>query len=84
MKALTIRNVDTALGRALERETRTRGGSLNETVLTLLRRAVGIETGAQPPTNGLAKLAGGWSAEDLATFENATASFEKVDDELWS
>ena len=43
MKALTIRNVDARLARALERETARRGTSLNETVLDLLRRGLGVD-----------------------------------------
>lgn len=55
---------------ALEREKRRRGQSLNRTVIDLLAQA-------------LARLAGGWSAEELAAFEEAVAPFEQVDDELW-
>ena len=84
MKALTIRNVDAPLARALEREKRKGHASLNETVLVLLRRALGMGTWSAVPSNGLKKLAGGWSADDLREFERATAVFERIDDELWS
>ncbi|MEZ4226791.1 MAG: hypothetical protein R3B13_37965 [Polyangiaceae bacterium] len=83
MKALTIRNVDKDLARALERETKRRGRSLNQTVLGLLRQALGLEP-EQPRSNGLAKLAGTWSAEELERFERDTRVFEAVDEELWS
>jgi plasmid stability protein len=83
MKALTIRNVDAALAAALERERKRRGASLNQTVLELLRSALGSEPG-EPRSNGLAKLAGTWSAKDLRDFERVTRAFEQVDDELWS
>jgi hypothetical protein len=81
VKALTIRKVDPQLARALEREVRRRGASLNETVLALLRQALGLET--EPRSNGLAKLAGAWSDEELAQFERATAPLRQLDDELW-
>ena len=84
MKALTIRNVDTPLARALERERKKRAASLNETVLALLRQALGVDSANAPVSNGLHKLAGGWSADDLRAFERATRPFEQVDDELWS
>jgi len=83
MKALTIRNVDPKLARALERETARRGASLNETVLDLLRRALGVDPGTRR-SNGLRSLAGKWSASELVEFESRIAMFEDVDPELWS
>jgi plasmid stability protein len=82
MKALTIRNVDPKLARALESETNRRGTSLNQTVLDLLRRALGVEAGTRR-SNGLRELAGSWSARELAEFESRVAIFERVDAELW-
>jgi hypothetical protein len=83
MKALTVRNVDARLSRALERETRKRGTSLNQTVLDLLSDALGLGALA-PPSNGLEKLAGTWTEKDLEEFESNTAIFEQIDPELWS
>jgi hypothetical protein len=83
VKALTIRNVEPRLARALERERSRRGTSLNQTVLDLLSHALGVHDAAER-SNGLAKLAGTWSATELARFEQATAVFEQVDEDLWS
>jgi plasmid stability protein len=80
MKALTIRNLPTELAEALEREKRKRGTSLNQTVIELLGQGLGAE-GVR--SNGLARLAGGWSAEELGRFEEASAQFETIDEELW-
>jgi len=80
MRALTIRNLPPELAEALEREKHRRGRSLNQTVIDLLSQALGV---GAPRSNGLARLAGGWSAEDLTAFEEAVAPFEQVDDELW-
>lgn len=82
VKALTIRDVDGALARALEREKKRRGASLNQTVLQLLRQALGLDA-TKVRSNALGKLAGTWSKEDLARFERDTAVFEQVDEELW-
>ena len=38
----------------------------------------------KPPSNSLADLAGTWSEEDLARFEEDTAPTREIDDELWS
>ncbi len=83
MKALTIRQVDPQLAEALEQEKRRRGASLNQTVLALLRQALGLSTGRRR-SNGLRALAGTWSAEELEAFEQAVAPFGQVDPELWS
>jgi plasmid stability protein len=80
MKALTIRNLPAELAQALEREKRQRGTSLNQTVIELIGQGLGAE-GVR--SNGLAKLAGGWSAEELSEFEKAGAQFEVIDPELW-
>jgi len=78
MKHLTIRDVPQDLARALEKEKRRRGQSLNETVKQLLRRSLSLEVRG-PYSNGLARLAGSWTEEDLVGFEKETAGFEAVD-----
>jgi hypothetical protein len=82
MKAITIREVDAQLARALEKEKKRRGVSLNQTVLQLLRHALGLDA-PDTRSNSLAKLAGTWSEEDLSRFERDTAAFEQVDPEIW-
>ncbi len=80
MKTLTIRNVPDDLSEALQRERSRRGRSLNQTVLDLLRQRLGQGT---TPSNGLARLAGGWTDSELQEFERATQLFEDVDEEVW-
>ena len=55
---------------------------MNQAVLDLLRQALGV-SGEGPRSNGLGKLAGTWSAEELEEFEVHTESFEQVDEDLW-
>ncbi len=83
MRHLSIRNVPEDLARALLRHRRESGRSLNQTVIDLLRRAVGL-TPATGYDNGLAELAGGWNDDDLAEFERNTRAFEETDQEMWS
>lgn len=80
MRHLTIRNVPAEVSAALERE-RSRA-SLNQTVIELLRRALGVG-GREAPSNGLANMAGTWSEEEHKRFEAAVASPEQIDEELW-
>lgn len=82
VKAITVRSVPSGLARALEREKKRRGQSLNQTVLELLALALGISQD-ETRSNGLGKLAGDWSNRELAEFEAATAVFGQVDEELW-
>jgi len=80
MRAFTIRNLPTSLAEALEREKRRKGKSLNQTVIDLLGQGLGAQ-GVR--SNGLRRLAGGWSEDEFRDFERATAQFEVVDEELW-
>jgi plasmid stability protein len=81
MKALTVRNVDAALAKALQRERARRGTSLNQTVLDVLRRSLGVGPGRR--SNGLCELAGTWSAKEREDFDAAVQIFEQIDPELW-
>jgi plasmid stability protein len=80
IKTLTIRNLPPSLAEALEREKRRRGKSLNQTVIDLLGQGLGA---GGVRSNGLWRLAGGWSEDEFHDFERATAQFEAVDEELW-
>jgi len=83
MKTLTIRKVPRRLADALDRERRKQDASLNSTVLDLLSRSLGVSEDA-PRRNGLAALAGTWTAEDQREFDAALAPFEIVDDDMWT
>lgn len=82
MKHLTVRHVAPDLAQALKEEQRRLGVSLNQAVLSLLRRALGLEQ-HQPYENGLRELAGQWTRAELEEFEGNTAVFEQIDEELW-
>ena len=82
MKTLTIRNVPKRLADALDRERRRNDASLNSTVLDLLGRSLGAD-GHGPRRNGLAKLAGTWSADDQRQFDAAVIAMDAVDEEMW-
>ena len=82
MKTLTIRNVPKRLSDALDRERRRNDASLNSTVLDLLGRSLGAD-GHGPRRNGLAKLAGTWSADDQRQFDAAVVAMAGVDEEMW-
>ena len=68
--------------RALERLTKRTGTSLNQAAIDSLGRGLGVAD-EEPVDNGLSALAGTWTEHDLRAFEQATAIFDRVDDELW-
>lgn len=82
MRHLTIRNLPPEVGEALEKRRARSRSSLNQTVIDLLSRALGVR---QPETqsNGLARLAGKWTAEEHEQFEAAVAVTEQIDEDLW-
>ncbi len=82
MKSLTIRGVPSDLSEALEKEKNRRGLSLNQTVLQLLSQGLGVGP-ADFRKNGLARLAGTWTAEELSQFERDIALGGQIDEELW-
>lgn len=79
---LTVRNLPSDVAAELERERKRHGASLNQTVVNVLRRGLGL--GQERKSNGLAALAGKWSQEDLAAFEQAVQeTSEAVDEDVW-
>ena len=71
MESLTIHHLPPELAQALERESMRLRASLDQTVIQLLRRALKISP--QEKRNGLASLAGTWTAEEHERFEAALA-----------
>ena len=83
MKVLTIRRVHKRLADALDRETRRRRTSLNQTVLDLLEQGLGVGSVPVRRRNGLARLAGTWSVEEQDAFTRRLEPTEQIDPELW-
>jgi plasmid stability protein len=77
---LTLRNVPPEVAQSLQKEARRRGSSLNQTAVDLLRVGLGVAT---PRSNGLKRLAGSWTQEDLDRFQAGVASTEAIDEEMW-
>jgi len=77
---LTVRNLPADVSAALSREKRRRGTSLNRTVIDLLRQSLGV-----PGTrsNGLARLAGTWTAGDQRRFLAKIRPFDEIDPGFW-
>ena len=82
MRHLTIRNLPSEVAEALDEERHRSRTSMNQTVIRLLGRALGVAP-RTTPSNGLARLAGTWTAEEHRRFEEAVAATEQIDEDLW-
>jgi plasmid stability protein len=76
MESLTIHNVPSELAQALQRESMRLHASLDDMVIEILCRALKIGS-SEEKRNGLARLAGTWSAEEHEQFEAAIAVTEQ-------
>ena len=85
MKSITIRGIDPDLDRALRSRSKSKKESINQTVLKILKNALGLSKPVIYKTyNDLDELAGTWSVEDEALFNKQTEDFEKIDKDMWS
>ena len=82
MRHLTIRNLPPEVSEALERKRVRAHTSLNQTVIDLLRHALGVRRQGEG-SNGLARFAGTWTKEEHEQFEAAVTVTEQIDEELW-
>ena len=84
MKSITIRGIDDRLQTELEKMAAKEDRSINKTILSLLKKALGIEDKIKFPTyNDLDHLAGTWSEKDEKEFNLATEQFNKIDQDIW-
>lgn len=84
MTTMTLRGIDDAISGALKDKARREDTSVNTVMLRILKESLGIEKKKRIVIyDDLDHLAGTWSLNDLTEFENATAAFEKVDEDMW-
>jgi hypothetical protein len=85
MKAITVRNIPSELQGRLEKEASETHSSLNKTVLRLLLKATGISAPEKPVgrNHDLDHLAGTWTAEEAAQFDEVLADQRRIDAALW-
>jgi hypothetical protein len=78
-KQLTVRGVSDDVAERLSKLSKSRGQSLNTTINILLAQAVGEDERRRRLERYV-----GWTASDLAEFEEALAAQRTIDDALWS
>ncbi len=83
MATMTLRGIDERIATALKEKAKKEGTSVNALMLRLLKESLGMEKKRGVVYADLDHLAGTWSKEDAVEFDQATAVFEKVDEEMW-
>ena len=87
MNQLTIRGFDPELEAEIRRLAERQRLSLNQAVLSLLRRGAGLDQPEGQDSgrigSSLDHLAGTWSNEEARAMAEVEADFERVDPELW-
>lgn len=89
-RTITIRNMPEKLEKRIEAMAAEEGASLAQTVIRLLLRATGLRdpegfgSGGRPERHDeLDELAGTWSDDDAAEFDDALAQLRRIDPEVW-
>ena len=84
MKQLTIRGLGFDLHQAIKQEAGRRNMSVNRYVLSILKKAVGLEDEhPQMEYNDLDELAGSWTIAETQEFEQYMAEQRVIDEDIW-
>jgi len=79
---ITLRDLPEPLEREIRREARRRGLSLNKTIIAVLSERLGFQSHVGRRRD-ISSLAGTWDDAALNEFSKATATFERIDEDLW-
>jgi plasmid stability protein len=84
MTTMTIRGLDDLTINALKEKAKKEGSSVNAALVKLLQEELGLKKKKRTVVyNDLDHLAGTWSDKDYKEFLQATADFEKIDENVW-
>lgn len=78
-----LRGIPSEVMDLLKQEAKRLHTSVNALILTIVERGVGFSR-ARTTFHDLDDLAGGWSDDDVKTFEKNTKFFEQIDEDIWS
>lgn len=82
MSQITIRNLPHRLESLIRERSRREGTSLNVTITRMLSEAAGFEPNSRRYRD-LSSLAGTWSVEETAEFEESQGIFDRIDEDEW-
>jgi len=84
MKTMTIRGIEPELDRVIKSRAKQNNLSVNQWILQALKKVTGM--GKEPvfkKHTDLDGLAGGWSKEEVKSFQKNTQIFERIDEDVW-
>ena len=81
---MTLRGIDEQIAVALKERAQKENTSVNTVMLKIIKEALGLDKKKRNMQyDDLDYLAGTWSAQDAAEFENAIAVFGTIDEDIW-
>jgi hypothetical protein len=84
MKTITIRGVEPGLDRVIKARAKQENLSVNQWILQALKKITGLrKEQVFKKHHDLDGLAGGWSREELKSFQKNTQIFERIDEDVW-
>ncbi|MEW6682404.1 MAG: hypothetical protein AB1451_05715 [Nitrospirota bacterium] len=85
MKAITLRNLPAPIARLIQLKAKQDKKSINKTVVGLLEECTGVRgpKPEKPEYHDLDSLAGSWTTEEAARFEQALAQQREIDPDVW-
>jgi hypothetical protein len=83
MKTITVRGISDRLEEALKKVAGNSHTSVNKTIVALLEDALGFGTETFRIYHDLDHLAGTWTEEEYAAFQDSIREFEQIEEDLW-
>jgi plasmid stability protein len=80
MRQITIRDIDPEVEQKIRSIAKGEGKSLNQIIKEIIHKEF---KKTQRPTSSLKELAGTWTQEEAAEFEQSIKACEQVDEEMW-
>ena len=83
MNQITLRYIPEFLDKAIRQISKKNKESINTTILSLLKKALGLDDKQPDKKRDVSKLAGTWTRKDEIEFIKNTSVFEEIDEEIW-
>ncbi len=83
MKSITLHRIDDELESRLDELAKKNGLSLNQLIKNLLREHLGLDAPLTNHRDDFEEFCGQWTDAEAREFEEAVATFSKIDEEVW-
>jgi hypothetical protein len=84
MNQMTLRKIPVSVERKLRLHAKQNNESLNQSIISLLSKALGVSDSSHPKhKRDLSRFMGTMSSDEAKKFNDDTSDFGKIDKELW-